>query len=99
MHLVEARTTLSGLFLFGMKVMTNCRYTPCFISGVLAAVRVMGCRSECFQAAAHLWVGGLIGAWILGGLSIEADIDRTGRSAGWLALVLSLVELWCFFRP
>lgn len=45
-------------------------------------------KSQAFQAAAHLYVGGLIGAWLL---------ERRGLDAV-LIVILSLVELACFLH-
>lgn len=56
------------------------------VSVALAALRIGGFTSSAFQAVAHLWVGGLVGAWLAG--------DRPSRL--WLALMLSAVEVACF---
>jgi hypothetical protein len=54
---------------------------------LLAAIRAVGVKHEAFQAVAHLWVGGLLGAWI--------------ATRSWfylrLALTLSAIEVVCFF--
>jgi hypothetical protein len=63
--------------------------TPALIlaATLLAAVRVAGHRSPAFQAVAHLYVGGLLGAWA-----------ATHRAAPLLlAAALSAVEIACFF--
>lgn len=52
----------------------------------IALLRVMGHKSEAFQAIAHLEVGGLFGAWF-------ATRDRGYLG---LALALTLVEVICF---
>ena len=60
---------------------------PILISMLLAAIRAVGVKHEAFQAVAHLWVGGLLGAWI--------------ATRSWfylrLALTLSAIEVVCFF--
>ncbi len=64
----------------------------CVLIGVsavaLAGIRILGDRSSAFQAVAHLFVGGLFGAWLEGG--------RSARPLLWTALLLSVVELACF---
>jgi hypothetical protein len=54
----------------------------------LAALRIAGHKSPAFQAVAHIFVGGLFGAWAHGG--------KPARPYLWLAVLLSLVELACF---
>jgi hypothetical protein len=60
------------------------------ICAVLAAIRIAGAKSETFQAAAHLWMGALIAVWYL-----RYDRDDA-KIAGWLVVVLSVVEVACF---
>lgn len=59
----------------------------CLISAVLAMLRIFGITAQWFQAVAHLWVGGLAGAWLVG-----AD--------HWLTAILfwglCVVEVVCF---
>lgn len=63
------------------------RFSPViFISFVLAVLRIFGLKHEAFQAAAHLWVGGLCGGWL---------ISRDRRTAE-LVVVLSVIEVLCF---
>ncbi len=81
------------------------RATLLIIALVLAALRVAGHTSEAYQAAAHLFVGGLIGAWLV---NVAARIRiRAGgglahkehRAAAFhlsLAVALSVVEVICF---
>jgi len=59
------------------------RFWPLLVSVAAAAMRVIGCRHQAFQAVAHLWVGGLIGAWL------------TGRRRRYLrmAVALTIVEI------
>lgn len=52
----------------------------------LSGFRIFGEKGEIFQAAAHLFVGGLIGAWLVARRPIH----------GWLVVVLSIVEVACF---
>jgi hypothetical protein len=54
----------------------------------IAGLRIAGLKSPAFQASAHLFVGGLFGAWLYGG--------KPARPFLWLAVLLSLVELACF---
>lgn len=56
------------------------------VSIVIALVRIAGVKHEAFQAIAHLWVGGLSGAWF---------VDRT-KLYGWSVVALSVVEVACF---
>ena len=63
---------------------------------VLAALRISGEKGEIFQALAHLWVGGLVGVWWLAKFRCPVCEEREGRTAGWLVVVLSIVELTCF---
>lgn len=56
------------------------------ISVLFAAVRIAGHKSEAFQAIAHLWVGGLCGAFALGRYWLY----------GWLVIILSIIEVACF---
>lgn len=51
-----------------------------------ALLRVLGFRDPIFQAFAHLYTGGLIGAW-----AVNRD-----RLYLWLAVALSAVELAAF---
>lgn len=66
------------------------------VSVAIAAMRVSGHKSEAFQAVAHLFVGGLLGAWLVGRLcrNVVTHSDRL-LWAG-LALALSVVEVVCF---
>jgi uncharacterized membrane protein YfcA len=60
------------------------------IALALAALRLLGHKDAAFQAAAHLFVGGLVGAWLSA---------RPAPRARWyfgLAIALSLVELAAF---
>lgn len=53
---------------------------------VLAGIRIAGIKTVLFQAAAHLYVGGLFGAYFAG----------WRQPYLWLALGLTLVETICF---
>ena len=59
----------------------------CVVALALAFLRVAGHRSSFFQAVAHLFVGGLFGAWMH---------DRTAKPYLYLALGLTAVEVACF---
>ena len=59
---------------------------PILISVLLAAIRTVGVKHEVFQAVAHLWVGGLLGAWMA----------SQSRFYLRLALALSAIEVVCF---
>lgn len=51
----------------------------------IASARVGGCKTQLFQAIAHLFLGGLVVDWRYG-----------YKLAGQLALALSVVETVCF---
>lgn len=55
-------------------------------SAVVAALRIRGIKSIAFQAAAHLLVGGLIGAWLIN--------RRRFHLVLWASL--TIVEAICF---
>lgn len=57
------------------------------IAVLLSLLRATGHKSQSFQAAAHLFVGGLLGAYF------------DGWNTGFLiiAVVLTVVEIVCFF--
>jgi hypothetical protein len=61
-------------------------YSLMLASATLAMFRMLGYKSQAFQAIAHVFVGGLLGALIAAELAI----------CGWLALGLSVVEVGCF---
>lgn len=56
------------------------------VSFVVAALRIAGVKTEAYQAVAHLWVGGIAGAWLI------------NRDRGLLVqfVALCVVELGCF---
>lgn len=56
------------------------------VSLALAVLRIAGLKHGAFQAFAHLWVGGLVGAWLVG----------RSPECLWLVVWLSVVELACF---
>lgn len=66
--------------------------TIVIVSALLAAIRIAGCIHEAFQAIAHLWVGGLCGAFMLGRY-FQPSIRRL---CGWLVVILSIIEVACF---
>jgi hypothetical protein len=57
------------------------------IAVILGGLRIAGVKHLAFQAAAHLYLGWLIGVWWYG--------DK--RLALWLAIALSILEVACFF--
>lgn len=63
-----------------------------FVSVTLACLRVLGCRSEAFQASAHLWVGFLIG------MAVSRWRDRRQSAYWWLgfAAAMTVVEVLVF---
>ena len=56
-------------------------------AALLGVLRIVGVKHLIFQATAHLFVGGLFGAWLK---------DRKDRILLITAIVLSMVELLCF---
>ena len=70
------------------------------VSAALAILRVAGEKGEIFQAVAHVWVGGLCGAWLMGrlhGRPLSSDpLDLDAELARDLAIALSIVEVICF---
>jgi hypothetical protein len=56
------------------------------LSILLGSLRALGVRSQSFQAAAHLFVGGLIGGYLA---------TRQGYLLG-LTIALSILEIICF---
>jgi hypothetical protein len=64
------------------------------VAVVFAVLRVLGWKSEAYQAFAHLYLGCLIGGWYL----TYDDRGWNGCDRGLLslALILSAVELVCF---
>jgi hypothetical protein len=56
------------------------------VATALAILRILGHRSLVFQAVAHLFVGGLVGAWLL----------SRARLYLILAASLTVVEVACF---
>ena len=66
------------------------------VSILIALVRAIGVKHEAFQAIAHLWVGGLLGAYLLGRKEIGAATRGRAIFCLWLAVLLSIVEVLCF---
>jgi hypothetical protein len=66
------------------RVLTVCLVIAAVALGLL---RAAGVKSVLFQANAHLFVGGLIGAYAVGRDKLYL----------WLAVALSVVETICFF--
>lgn len=74
------------------------------ISIVLASCRIVGITDEFFQAVAHLWVGGIIGAAVALHFCLKCDpleepdldLDFFYSLCIIVSVVLSLVELICF---
>lgn len=70
----------------------NARFLLIVLASVaLGAARLAGVRHIAFQAVAHLWVGGLVGA----------QVARGGdRFLLWVTVALSVLELGAFvFLP
>ncbi len=67
------------------------RYVLAVIAIILAAIRIGGVTHIAYQAAAHLFVGGLIAAGVVKG-------RRAGRYEIALAVALSVVEVLVFFK-
>lgn len=63
------------------------------IAVAIAAARVAGIVHPSYQAGAHLFVGGLFGAWLVKRNSWE---DRTSWLNLVLAVGLTVVEVACF---
>jgi hypothetical protein len=64
---------------------------------VLAYLRITGVMDNRFQAFAHLVIGGLLGAWVLGLTVQQRDKIRVAPGFyGWLALLTTLVEVYAF---
>jgi len=61
------------------------------ISFAFAVARVSGISSVLFQAFAHVWVGGLIGAYAMG--AYHDRVDDGYRTPKWCAIGLSVVEV------
>lgn len=63
----------------------------------LAIGRIAGAKSESFQAIAHLFVGGLLGAFLV---SLDDDRRQSFRRHGgfclYLACMLVAIEVCCF---
>lgn len=56
------------------------------VTVAVALLRILGVKHEAYQAAAHLFVGGLAGAWLI-------ERERFYAVAFWL---LCAVEIICF---
>jgi phosphotransferase system glucose/maltose/N-acetylglucosamine-specific IIC component len=74
----------------------------CCIAAAFATMRAAGYKSEAFQAAAHLFVGGLIAAAFVQFFAIETESQyyrfwTPARQNITIAVVLSIIELACFF--
>lgn len=75
--------------------------TKVSIAVALATLRIMGHKSQAFQAVAHLFVGGLFAAAYVRFDSIESETDESKYAPLvyenlTIAVVLSLIELGCF---
>lgn len=67
------------------------------IAAFLGCVRIAGVKHIAFQAAAHLYVGGLLGAYVVSRDSPFQDMKASGRRFLWIAVALSVLETICFF--
>lgn len=65
------------------------------IGVMLATLRIAGVTHESYQAAAHLYVGGLVGAWLI--QRKAPDLGGAVQGMGYLilAIALSVVEVGC----
>lgn len=66
------------------------------IAILLGVLRATGITHPAFQAVAHLFVGGLLGAWLV---QRKPDNLREAVMANinlWTAVALSVLELVCF---
>jgi hypothetical protein len=80
------------------------------VSLLFGALRLAGVKHIAFQAAAHLWVGGLLGACALSfwidpdwlhaykpkPFTTPREVKAFGERCGGVAFVLSVLELLCF---
>lgn len=66
------------------------------ISVVIAGLRIAGIHSALYQAAAHLFVGGLFAAWWTQRGKGFWDVDAKGFTNLLLAIALTIVEVACF---
>lgn len=76
--------------------MTISQYIRIVVSLVIAGLRIAGVTHESYQAAAHLFVGGLVAAyWTQRGTGFW-DVDSKGFTNLLLAIALTVVEVACF---
>jgi len=65
---------------------------------ILGGMRVFGVTHVAFQAAAHLFVGGLFGGWLMN--ATNEDRIAAGRPVKWwllwLFLFMTALEVACF---
>ena len=63
----------------------------------LAGLRLAGVHHPAFQALAHIVVGSWLGAWAMGHVARrQHGVDVRPGYYGWLAMLLSLIELGAF---
>jgi hypothetical protein len=60
------------------------------VSVAMAVARAMGEKAQWFQAAAHLWVGGLV-------VAAFASSGRSRWTCAFAVIGLTIVEVYCFF--
>lgn len=61
---------------------------------LFAALRIFGIKHEVFQAFAHLWVAGIFVIWL--GIKYKKYFENDINVYLWTAIVLSIIELFCF---
>jgi hypothetical protein len=68
------------------------------VATALAVLRLHGERGAAFQAVSHLYVGGLLGAWLAIWAALGFRRETAGESARFfhVAIVLSAVEVFAF---
>jgi hypothetical protein len=64
------------------------------VSIILGAIRVAGVTGSPFQDLAHVWVGGLFGAWLLA--KSTSRMPYTVRFFRGLAIGMTVLEVLCF---
>lgn len=72
-----------------VRAVLNCVWIG-LVAVAVVALRILGLKSPSFQAVAHLYVGGLFGAWL--------EAGRPARPLLWLALLVTAVEVACFLH-
>lgn len=76
--------------------MTIYQHALIAIALVIAGLRIVGFTHESYQAAAHLFVGGLVGAWIVQRNATDLRNVLLANTNLFMAFALSVVEVACF---